>query len=109
MGTSKQAHGGSLACPSVRYLPSDGYYYTVSGGSNIILQRSRDLLNWERSAGSSAPFIKPSASDVQVASDIMSTAAQNLCNGYADLSIPYWNKWDRDSNDADLCCESWGG
>lgn len=107
--SSEQAHGGSLACPSVRYLPSDGYYYTVSGGSNIILQRSKDLLNWEKSLGSSAPFIRPSASDVQVATDIMATAAENLCNGYADLSIPYWSKWDRDSNDADLCCESWGG
>ena len=24
-----QAKGGVLACPSVRYLPSDGYYYTI--------------------------------------------------------------------------------
>ena len=44
---SSAAHGGSLACPAVRFLPSDGYYYTVSGGSIIPLQRSRDLLNCE--------------------------------------------------------------
>ena len=42
-----KAHGGALACPSVRYLPSDGYYYTVSGGSIIPLMRSKDLLVWE--------------------------------------------------------------
>jgi hypothetical protein len=27
----------------------------------------------------------------------------------ANLSFPSRSKWDHDANDADLCCESWGG
>lgn len=107
--TAAQAHGGSRACPSVRYLPSDGYYYTVSGGNTIALMRSRDLLSWETASGPAAPFIQPSKDDVAVAEDVMDSAAENLCRGHADLSLPYWSQWDHDSNDADLCCESWGG
>ena len=44
--------------------------------------------------------------DVLTASDVMSSAHQNLLNGHAyNMSIPNWGEWDRDSNDADWCCE----
>jgi len=104
--SSDRASGGSLACPSVRYLPSDGYYYTISGGSKIVLQRSRDLRHWVRA---SEVFVQPSPADVMVASTVMSSAADNLRRSHANLSFPFRALWDRDSNDADFCCESWGG
>ena len=104
-----KALGGALACPSVRYLPSDGYYYTISGGNIIPLMRSKDLLVWETAAGASAPFIQSSPGDIKVASSIMSSAASNLANGHANLSFPHREIWDKDANDADFCCESWGG
>ena len=106
---SSRAHGGSLACPSVRYLPSDGYYYTVSGGHVVELMRSKDLLTWETSKGPASPFIQASPGDIRVASDIMHSAASNLRKGHANRSFPHRAEWDLDANDADLCCESWGG
>ena len=106
---SSAAKGGSLACPSVRYLPSDGYYYTVSCGHIIPLMRSKDLLTWETASGPSAPFIQSSPADILVASSVMKSAAENLAKGHANLSFPHRVIWDKDANDADLCCESWGG
>ena len=102
------AAGGVSACPSVRYLPSDGFYYTVSGGHTVALQRSRDLLTWEASK-TAAPFLQSSPADVRTASAVMASAADNLRRSSANLSFPNRSAWDRDSNDADLCCESWGG
>ena len=106
---AEKAHGGSLACPSVRYLPSDGYYYTVSGGNIIPLMRSKNLLDWETANGTSAPFIQSSTGDIKVASSVMKSAAANLARGHANLSFPHRAIWDKDANDADFCCESWGG
>jgi len=106
---ASKAYGGIEACPSVRYLPSDGYYYTVSGGSKIPLMRSRDLLVWETAAGPATPFIQASLGDVKTAGSVMASAASNLVKGHANLSFPFQSQWDHDSNDADLCCESWGG
>ena len=84
---SSKAHGGSEACPSVRYLPSDGYYYTVSGGNTIPLMRSKDLLTWETATGSAAPFIQPSSKDVLTASSVMASAAANLANGHGARAL----------------------
>ena len=39
----------------------------------------------------------------------MNSAAENLVRGHANLSIPNRSRWDHDANDADMCCESWGG
>ena len=104
--SDKQASGGSHACPSVRYLPSDGYYYTVSDGHVIYLQRSKDLLHWETA---SVNFVENSPGDVLTASSVMASAAENLRKSHANLSFPVREKWDHDANDADFCCESWGG
>lgn len=103
---TSNASGGAHACPSVRYLPSDGYYYTVSGGHTVALQRSRDLLVWE---SASDVFIQPSPADVLVATSVMATSQSNLEVSHAVQSIPLQRQWDHDSNDADLCCEAWGG
>ena len=85
-----------------RYLPSDGYYYTVSGGNTIPLMRSKDLLVWERAAGDAAPFIQASVGDNQTATSVMASAAANLVKGHANLSFPFRPEWDRDANDADM-------
>jgi len=39
--------GGGHACPAVRYNKDDSYYYLSSGGEEIDLRRSQDLMNWE--------------------------------------------------------------
>jgi hypothetical protein len=97
-------------CPSIRYLPSDGYYYVISGGNRIPLQRSRDLVTWETASGASTPFIIASASDTKTASGVMSSAHSNLVHGHAyEHSFENRSEWDKDANDADMCCESWGG
>ena len=51
------------------------YYYTVSGGSAIPLQRSRDLLRWQKAPQT---FIRPSSEDVLTASGVMASARDNL-------------------------------
>lgn len=105
-----QSHGGVLACPSIRYLPADQYYYTVSGGHTVVLQRSKNLLSWERASGSATPFIQNSPGDVRVATDMMKSAWDNINHmPNANISLAHRESWDHDANDADLCCESWGG
>ena len=74
----------------------------------MALQRSRDLLTWETSK-TAAPFLQSSPGDVRTASAVMASAADNLRRSSANLSFPNRSAWDHDSNDADLCCESWGG
>eukprot|EP01064_Diplonema_japonicum_P018415 TRINITY_DN2709_c2_g1_i1.p1 TRINITY_DN2709_c2_g1~~TRINITY_DN2709_c2_g1_i1.p1 ORF type:complete len:375 (+),score=93.93 TRINITY_DN2709_c2_g1_i1:65-1126(+) len=97
--------GGVAACPSVRYLPSDGYYYTVSGGHVIYIQRSKDLQNWEKAP---APFVQPSPGDVRIPPFVGSIANYGE-NPSTWVSMANRDKWDHNSNDCDLCCESWGG
>jgi hypothetical protein len=83
--TKEQASGGSHACPSVRYLPSDVHYYTIcSGGKAVMLQRSRDLLAWEEHP---SPFIQQSPNDTLVARNVMVSADENLRRAHANLSI----------------------
>lgn len=54
----------------------------------IPLQRSKDLLTWQKA---SQLFIQPSAEDVVTASDVMSSAHDNLLRGNAyNQSIPHW-------------------
>ena len=54
-------------------------------------------------------FVFFAAGDIRVASSVMHSAAANLVRGHANLSFPSRAIWDKDANDADLCCESWGG
>jgi hypothetical protein len=106
-GSKYYASGGVDACPSVAYIQSDGFYYTVSGGGRIRLQRSRDLVHWESPPASLAhasPFVQPSEGDTITADWVMRSAAENLRKGHASLSFPYRNKWDHDSSDSDFCC-----
>ena len=41
--------------------------------------------------------------------NVMNSAAENLMRGHANRSFHNRSAWDSSSNDADLCCESWGG
>ena len=103
-------------CPSVRYVPSDGFYYVVTGGHNIWLLRSQDLRTWEQPA-MRTPFLAPSADDGLVPSIV--GGPQNLERSnrwYAahgrnttSVMLAHLGDWDWNSNDADWCCDSWGG
>jgi len=109
---------GGCQCPSIRYLPSDGHYYVISGGHNIWLTRSSDLVHWEI-AGGRTPIIVPSPGDGIVAGQSVVGAPFNIQRAdafYASRGkntstqmLSHLNNWDFDSNDADFCCESWGG
>ena len=104
-------HSCVITTPSARAwnppsLQNTHTQYTISGGHVIVLQRSRDLKTWERA---STNFVQSSPADILVASSVMSSAADNLRRSHANLSFPEREKWDHDSNDADFCCESWGG
>lgn len=99
--------------PSMRYNPTDKYYYILTGGHHVELLRTQDFHTWQTSTPS--PFLQPSANDTQVAP---------YCNFAAEASIkgspprgqiakkvpfvPYWRDnwkaWDKNSNDADICC-----
>ena len=108
---------GWFGCPSIQFLPSDGYYYVVQGGKDVTITRSQTLFQADsgecmRGGG---PFIQPSPADGQVApfanfsesvasSNVTSVMLANLRQ--ANFSA---RQWDFDSNDADICCESWGG
>jgi hypothetical protein len=39
------------ACPTIRFIPdaAGGYYYVISGGLSVYLDRSRNLSHWEPS------------------------------------------------------------
>jgi len=93
--------------PSIRF--SNGYYYIFTGGRNVELYRSQDLLNWAASPFN--PLIKPSAADANVAP----LAGFNQSfeeKGFGPMhDCP--TCWDLNSNDGDVCCmteelnESW--
>lgn len=105
-------------CPSIRFLPSDGHYYILTGGHNIWLLRSPDLQHWEQPPSERTPFIAPSLADGQVADGFVgnpATIAESddwfLARGLNTTTemLQHLTDWDWNSNDADMCCESWGG
>jgi len=49
------------ACPSVRYV--SGYYYVSTGGQNIYIVRSKDLINWELSPYNRGASVVPNATN----------------------------------------------
>ena len=97
--------GGGFACPSIAYLPSDGYYYVISGGHTVDLQRSRDLQTWEKAG---EHFIQNGPADAQITALVDGpTNIAHVPN--ASVSLENRSRWDHDANDGDFCCESWGG
>jgi hypothetical protein len=48
-------------CPSIRYDPTTGYYYVVTGGNEIAVLRSFDLANWEVSETCVGPPVNAGA------------------------------------------------
>ena len=93
---------GLGACPAVKYVPNDGYYYVIFAGAPFVyLIRTRDFLSWEQPQ---QPFIQPSSDDNQTSQYVgnPTTMARNGPSWWKTLS-----RWDWNSNDADMCCESW--
>jgi hypothetical protein len=107
---------GWFGCPSIRYLPSDGYYYVIEGGKDVTITRSKTLFQADSGERMSRdePFIQPSPADglvAPVANFSASVTSSNASAMLADLRQANFSarQWDFDSNDADVCCESWGG
>ena len=98
-GTEKGPCGG----PSVRWAPepgnsSRGYYYRITGGHTVALARSRDL----RDPWQSVEMISPTPQDANV-SRFLGFADRASRLGF-QLNHDHWTAWDRNSNDADVCC-----
>jgi len=99
----KLAGGGNGvgACPSVRYVPSTGYYYVVSGGNDVYITRSKDLMNWELGKYNGGAILSPDpAGDCKVMS--RDWTAWNPPNATRELLVNKCNTWDKDADDADL-------
>jgi hypothetical protein len=84
--------------PSIRY--SEGYYYTITGGSTVDLFRSNDLTNWVASPHN--PMIKPTTPDANIA-PLAGFNRSYERKGFGPMhDCP--SCWDHNSNDGDLCC-----
>jgi hypothetical protein len=52
---------GLGACPAIKFLPHDQYYYVIFGGApHVYLARTKDFVHWEQPQ---QPFIQPSHQD----------------------------------------------
>lgn len=98
-GSKKGPCGG----PSTRWTydpqnKSAGYYYRITGGHHVMLARSRDL----RDPWQSVTMIQPTQPDATVA-PFAGFPRTYKSKGF-ELNIQHWTAWDRNSNDADVCC-----
>lgn len=104
-------------CPSIKYVPADKMYYIITGGHAIWLVRSSNLANWFFPSAGRRPVIKPSVMDGNISE--FSGGLNNLVasdNFYRSQGknttsemLANLADWDFNSNDADMCCESWAG
>ena len=113
-------HVPSCGCPSIRFVPTPGggggTYYALHGQGDFIgLHRSTDLAHWEASAAS--PLIVPSSGDGAIIdlADFPKTVDESGA-WYARKGenttrevLSNLPDWDWNSNDPDLCCDSWPG
>jgi len=110
---------GSGGGPAFTYSDADDFFYILTGGHWVQLFRTRDFVSWQES--SPAPFIFPSADDALV-SPFAGFAAAAAAKGSPPQRrvgvpenfpfVPFdpvwtanWTAWDRNSNDADFCCQ----
>eukprot|EP01065_Artemidia_motanka_P051581 TRINITY_DN9129_c0_g7_i1.p1 TRINITY_DN9129_c0_g7~~TRINITY_DN9129_c0_g7_i1.p1 ORF type:complete len:355 (+),score=109.44 TRINITY_DN9129_c0_g7_i1:111-1175(+) len=84
------------ACPSIRYVKEDGYYYVVSGGLSVYLDRSRNLTAWEPAAGGAIMKAEPAA-DTSVCTEYI--GYHPTPDQQRQLSSP---TWDVDVSDVDF-------
>jgi len=90
------------SCPTIRYVPTNGYFYVLTGGFNVWIIRSLDLKSWERGHYNEGRILWPSpADDCKVISPQWSAwkpteKAQNL------LSMAQCPHWDTNNSDVDI-------
>lgn len=94
---------GPCGGPSTRWTVdpknrSAGYYYRITGGHHVMLARSRDL----RDPWQSTTMIEPTKPDANVAP--FAGFPQTWKSKGFELNLDNWQAWDRNSNDADVCC-----
>ena len=93
---------GLGACPSVKYLPADGFYYVIFAGAPFVyVVRTRDFVTWEQPE---QPLLRPSQDDARASPFVGNPATM------AAHAPSWWrtvSRWDFNSNDADMCCETW--
>jgi len=95
-------HGsnGAGACPSVRYIPSTGYFYVITGGDKVYLLRSKDLITWETGHYNGGAIFQSSPStDCHI-------MPSNWTDWHPDTNtVTQLNRcaaWDKFASDADL-------
>eukprot|EP00039_Didymoeca_costata_P022661 m.4938 g.4938 ORF g.4938 m.4938 type:complete len:285 (+) comp3143_c0_seq1:456-1310(+) len=97
-------HIGSFgACPSVHWATS-GYYYFVSGGTNIALTRTKDLSTWDHPTV--GPLVHPNlVGDSKVSPYLGISTQYQTQGGVLKSNLEHPGCWDHYSNDADFCCQ----
>jgi|EP01043_Picozoa_sp_COSAG02_P012180 hypothetical protein len=102
--------GTKGACPTIRYIPDDDYYYVISGGLSVWLDRSRNLSHWEPSKRNGV-VLQTSVNDTQIqrASSVSweykprASERTLLEQAAAAFSAPKPScSWDCDASDVDL-------
>jgi hypothetical protein len=87
--------------PSIRYSELDEFYYSILGGHNVVLYRTKDFRTWE----ASATFIAPSAADAQISNFAGFDAGVAAARNFTPMAgATNYTRWDWNSNDADVCC-----
>jgi len=91
---------GVGACPSVRYIPSTGYYYVISGGNKVYVVRSKDLMKWElgHSNGGAICQSTPAIDCTVMPSNWTSWAPTDAVR----TQLNRCSAWDHFASDADL-------
>ena len=114
---ANETHGakrGFGACPAVHYGEEDGFFYVISGGTEIALARTRDLEIWEHAPAMLVETPPPGSAEQKAnvkVSPFLALAAQAQAQGpgaaaaatlRSDLAHP--ECWEGYVNDADMCC-----
>jgi len=88
------------SCPTVRYVPSTGYFYVLTGGSKVYIVRSKDLANWEMGHYNGGAILSYSSDDCKVISKDWSD--WNPSPSVLQLLVQNCTAWNHNNDDVDI-------
>ena len=118
-GEDHTASRGFGACPAVHYGEEDGFFYVISGGTEIALARTRDLKSWEHAeplVRTPVPWSGANFRDAnvqlseflgirqQAAGSFPNTAEHKQAAAAMKSTLAHPECWEKDVNDSDMCC-----